>query len=317
MPPPGLGHEIPMKSTRPLCGEPLARWRVGVRRMYSAWSVEFVQGVPQSCSIHRPTSRNRCTKPLIKCNEPPRFRRSSATLVDTSGFIEIDLLVGAPSDYGNEQACLIVLRVVGSNTLPPRRRKLSTMDERKLGRRQTLTWISGLDQRHRMPPPIWSASPRHRCKVPQKQPVVEGGRAHDEYGRAMAKPAFSASRVSGSSRQPHIGVSVYRQCGGGPRLYGGSRASSRKRNGIPSNDRRLREGKRQQDRRCIVPFAPLRQKIISAITSGVVPDLIKRDAARGGPAAGLGKPARRRHRRGRRRRSPKCCPIAAASGKLL
>ena len=41
----------------------------------------------------------------------------------------------------------------------------------------------------------------------------------------------------------------------------------------------------------IIPFAPMRQKIISAITSGVVPDLIYADAAGGRARAGLGRPA--------------------------
>ena len=48
----------------------------------------------------------------------------------------------------------------------------------------------------------------------------------------------------------------------------------------------------------IVPFAPLRQKIISAITSGVVPDLVTVTPNRGGAVAGVAGPPCRRQRRG-------------------
>ncbi len=42
--------------------------------------------------------------------------------------------------------------------------------------------------------------------------------------------------------------------------------------GVQEDRRRLREGQRQHDRPQHQPYAPMRQKIVSAVTSGVVPD---------------------------------------------
>ena len=58
----------------------------------------------------------------------------------------------------------------------------------------------------------------------------------------------------------------------------------------------------------LIPFAPLMQKIVSAITSGDVPDLISHDVNDqvSRPAECLGRQDRRRHRR---RRNPKVAII--------
>ena len=49
----------------------------------------------------------------------------------------------------------------------------------------------------------------------------------------------------------------------------------------------------------IIPFAPMRQKIVSAVTSGVVPDLFSEHPGRDHCAVCLGGQAGRRHRRRR------------------
>ena len=75
--------------------------------------------------------------------------------------------------------------------------------------------------------------------------------------------------------------------------------------------RGLSEGQRQQDRLSIIPFAPMRQKIVSAMTSGAVPDLFHEQPDRDHRAVCLGRQAgrcqrRRRDARGASSPRPRC-----------
>ena len=88
--------------------------------------------------------------------------------------------------------------------------------------------------------------------------------------------ALSAQRFGelACGRKPR--AALYRQCAGQDRgslvdqgfVPGGGHRVQKDRRG-------LRKGERQHDRLSIMPFAPLRQKIVSAVTSGVVPDLFQ------------------------------------------
>ena len=101
----------------------------------------------------------------------------------------------------------------------------------------------------------------------RKTPVAKGGRANEEYGDAGAKPTFTASCVSSSRQLPH-----WRR----PSIASAAAKTATvwwAQGFVPEEDDAFKEMVAAYEKQSgnkidysIVPFAPLRQKIVSAIT---------------------------------------------------
>ena len=113
-------------------------------------------------------------------------------------------------------------------------------------------------------------------------------------------PAFGASRLAGAGRGREPGAPLYRQCRGHDR-DGVVDPGLRPGRGhlVQEDRRRLREGQRQHDRLHIMPYAPMRQKIVSAMTERRRPGPVPEHPGRDHCALCLGRQAGRCHRRRR------------------
>ena len=113
-------------------------------------------------------------------------------------------------------------------------------------------------------------------------------------GHDKIDQAFGASQLSRARRRRHTGAALYRQCGGDDR--DGVVAQGFAQEEDVAFKKLVADYQKASGNTIdysIIPYAPGRQKIVSAVTSGVVPDLFQNNPPEIYRAVRLGRQARR------------------------